>query len=209
MFYLRVAGVACFKLLGLPLQLLLIICSLAVFAFVPRKWERMPRGVLKLWDEWTWGINGDLWWVDPTKRDHPPTAEAARTWYWRVRWYIRNGNVLDHLGACVSADVRALVYTGNPEVSDSPLGSAGLLRATATTAAGRHYDCLYLVWRWGERRCLRLQVGYKLKELVEFQRNHGKLPFEAPGEAVSDRMQRVLYLVPWKRFFNVVTREGV
>lgn len=209
MMFLRLLSVFLFKLLGLPLQLLLILVAPAVFAFVPREWDRMPDGILRLWDEYTYGINGDAYWVDASKYDHPHTEEAARSWFWRVLWFIRNGNVMDHWQACRSEDVRALTYSGNPDVSDAPLGSAGLLLATATAADGRSYDCAYLVWRWSRSRCLRFQVGYKLKELVEFQRTVGALPYQRPALPVSDVMQRVLYLVPWKRFYNVQTGEGV
>lgn len=195
------------KLIELPIQFLLILLAPIVFAFIPRAWDKMPPGPLRLWDEFTYGINGDAFWVDPTASDHPATEDEARSWKWRVLWYIRNGNYLDHLMACRPADIRSLVWTGNPDVSDAPLGSEGSLYVTATDNDGKVFECFYFVHRWDSGnpgKCFRFYAGYKLKELVEFVRKHGGLPYQHPDVPVSDVLQRVFAPMPFKRFFNVM-----
>jgi len=198
------------KVLELPLQLLLIILSPLVFLCIPKGWEKMPAGTpLKLWDEYTFGINGTGCgdWIDATKSDHPPTAEAAHTLKWRVLWFIRNGNWLDHQAACIPADIRALSWTGDPDVEDAPLGCAGMLHVIATDKAGKKFECLYIVHRCDAKnpgKCFRFYGGYKLKELTDFWRNNGnKLPYELPAIPVSDVLQRVFAPMPHKVFRNV------
>lgn len=170
-----------------------------VFAFIPREWDRMPREGsmrwLRFYDEFNYGLNGDEQWVNPILSDHPPTADAAREWKWRVRWCRRNANVYENEQGVDTRSIVWIEFTGNPETRNRPApGISGDLHIKAWDAEGRLYECHYRVRQWGNSgRCLRSYRGYKLLDILDFSRAHdGRLdPMEMEAAGLRRIAQRV------------------
>ena len=156
-------------------EIVIFLTAPLVLALVPKSVPRLP-GLLALYQDYNYGLDGDEYWVNPTLADHPPTAEAAKTWLWRLRWCWRNANTWDHWFGLDTRTVVRVEFVGDPLTSNRP-GHSGRLEIRAYDHGGRRHDCLYLVRQHGESgRCQRLYAGYKLKDLLDHhQRNGGNL----------------------------------
>ena len=163
-----------YLLLRTLLDAFLLITAPLVFAFVPQSANRLP-GLLRYYEDFNYGINGDDGWINPNLSDHPADDAQARSWLWRVRWSWRNANTFDHEHGLDTRTVARVDYSGDPRTGNRP-GHSGELTITAWDNHGRRYDCLYRVKQHGNTgRCTRLYTGYKLKDILDFWIAHQSL----------------------------------
>ena len=138
-----------------------------VFLFVPKETNRLPS-MLRYYEDYNYGINGDEYWVNPGVAGHPSSDAEARSWKWRVKWSWRNANTFDHEHGLDTRTVVRVEHSGDPKTSNHP-GHSGSLDIVAYDANGKQYHCRYVVKQWGTSgKCWRLYTGYKLKDLLDF-----------------------------------------
>lgn len=183
----------------LPIDLFITITAPIVFLFIPKSAERMPK-FLSWYEDYNYGINGDPYWVNPNMSDHAPSAEAARTYKWRVLWSWRNANVFayKYLGV-KTIDVVGIEYRGDPQTSDNP-GHAGHQFIEVTLEDGSKRICYHGIIRWGSsKRCIRYYLGWKLKDQLDSFLRTGLLRGEDPG--LRRTLAFVFYVNPLKTFY--------
>jgi hypothetical protein len=130
----------------LPLDAFLFLTCWIVFLFIPKSWERMPKGsFLRYYEDAKFGINGDPYWVQPNKSGQPSTPEAARTWYWRSMWSVRNANTWDHEHGVFLSDLVRIEFEGEPNVANKPKLVEGDLAIHAWDKNGKRWWAYYSV----------------------------------------------------------------
>jgi len=180
-----------YALLKVFVELWILLTAPLVFAFIPKSWDRMPNRFLQLYEDYTYGINGDPYWINPDLSDHPADDAAARSWLWRVKWCYRNANSLDHWFGFDPQTAVRIDFVGDPKTSNRP-GHSGDLTITVYDRNGRSYLCRYTVKQWGSSgRCFRFYRGYKLKDLLDFYLSTGGLDPEDMARRKVDIAPRV------------------
>jgi hypothetical protein len=151
-----------------------IIMNLLAFIVVPiallscdKTSTRLPRWA-RLWDDYEFGINGDLYWQGPKHADG-----KQNTYYWRLLWLFRNRAMTfaHQSGANWSAEDVLLnewsIY-GDEKTSNRPVGHSGFLYIELKDSAGKKYPCYYYVRQlFNTGRCIRFYAGYKLLGIYE------------------------------------------
>ncbi|MBZ0104646.1 MAG: hypothetical protein K8H84_03355 [Sulfuricella denitrificans] len=160
-------------LLNIPMWMLgLIVVPLALSTRKPGD-EHLPRWAM-LWDEPTYGINGDPYWRGP---DHANGHE--REFLWRLRWLMRNslGGWSHFVMGFHYSRIRAIKWSGDVATANRPIGHSGTLNITVLLDDGSERNCWYIVRQWGNSsRCFRFYCGYKLKDVLDYYLRVGKLP---------------------------------
>lgn len=152
-------------LLELPLQAAsLIVVPVACLFVAPRDGKNRLPGWAAWFDEYDYGPDGDEGWQGPDNANG-----HQQEYWWRVRFLLRNRiNTFSKLiEGFRSKDVADLVLVGDIKVSNRP-GHSGLMYIEARLKNGKQRFEYYYIRQWGNSgRCIRIRIGWKLKDLME------------------------------------------
>lgn len=150
-------------LVTLPVELMGFAIVPLALLFRSRDDEHLPR-LLAWWDEPEYGINGDPYWRGA---DHANGHE--REYWWRLRWLMRNktGGWSYYMLGFNSANIRSLIFEGDPDTQNRPAGHSGEVYVQVTLIDGSTRECYYIVKQWGKSgRCWRFYAGHKLMDIL-------------------------------------------
>ena len=159
---------ALMEVVSLPVLLIGFVLVPILLAFCKPEDESLPRWAM-WWDEPEYGINGDPYWKGT---DHANGHE--REYWWRLRWLLRNktGGWSYYVLGFNSANIRSLVFVGDPDTSNRPIGHSGEVMVQVTLIDGSTRECYYIVKQWGNSgRCFRGYFGHKMMDILhKYQR---------------------------------------
>jgi hypothetical protein len=145
-------------LVELPVMLLSFIVVPIALLFVKEEDNHLPSWA-KWWETYDYDINGDPPWQGP---EHANGQQ--RTYYWRLRWLLRNkAGYFSYTVTGFEID-ETVVYRAWGDVYTSNIpGHSGFLYAECDKG-GKTYPCYYYVMQIGNTsRCVRLYFGWKFR----------------------------------------------
>lgn len=152
-------------LIELPLDLSSFIVVPIVLLFCKKEDARLPK-YFAWYDDYNYGINGDLPWQGP---EH--SNGKYREYRWRVRWLLRNR--VNTFSVAIlglnSREITKLDISGDIETENKPVGHSGWQYIVATTKDNKKYFCYYVVYQYPffKEKCFRAYIGWKLKDIAE------------------------------------------